>query len=282
MRPDHTDMPRFSLTPLWLLTIGLMLLGAVPVHAQDVDEDDPAILRLAEPDYTLIALPTGLRLPKNKSAFRITHRFTRPLNDDFGKVAEDLFGVDSSATVGLEYRYGIIDNGQIGIHRRSNKTIQFFSEYRVVPQRRFGVEVSAFASIEGTDNFKGSYSPALGGVLSRLFGTRAAAYVSPIWVNNTNELPGEVVDHNDTMMVGLGVRLRVRPTVYVVMETTPRIAGDRPNRTQHGIAIEKRKGGHLFQLNFSNGFGTTMAQIARGVDRQSDWYLGFNVTRKFF
>ena len=48
------------------------------------------------------------------------------------------------------------------------------------------------------------------------------------------------------------------------------------------FAIEKRAGGHAFQLNFSNGFGTTMGQIARGGTSNDDWYMGFNISRKFF
>jgi hypothetical protein len=35
-------------------------------------------------------------------------------------------------------------------------------------------------------------------------------------------------------------------------------------------------------LNFSNAFGTTMRQIARGGSNASDWYMGFNISRKFF
>jgi hypothetical protein len=266
-----------------LLAIAFAMLAAVPARAQaDDQDDDPSPVKLAEPDFSLVGLPTGLRLPKYKSAFRVTHRFTRQLNDDFGDVLGDMFGLDSGGSVGLEYRFGIIPNGQVGFHRRSSKTIAFFSEYRVVPQRRSPIEVSAFASIEGTDNFSGSFSPALGAIVSRTVGTRLAAYVTPMWVNNTNELPKALVDHNDTVMLGLGARIRIRSTVYLVAEAAPRIAGDRPNGTQRSFAIEKRAGGHLFQLNFSNGFGTTMADIARGVANPGDWYLGFNLSRKFF
>jgi hypothetical protein len=53
-------------------------------------------------------------------------------------------------------------------------------------------------------------------------------------------------------------------------------------RTTPRFAIEKRQGGHAFQLNFSNGFGTTMGQLARGGFNNDDWYLGFNISRKFF
>ena len=48
------------------------------------------------------------------------------------------------------------------------------------------------------------------------------------------------------------------------------------------FACPERAGGHSFQLNFSNGFGTTMGQLARGGTANDDWYLGFHISRKFF
>jgi hypothetical protein len=257
--------------------------SASPAFAQD---DDPAILRIAEPDFNLIALPTSLRVPTMKSAFRVTHRFQRPLAEgSFGDLVEDLFGLDGGSTIGLEYRFGIIPNGQIGIHRTNNaKTIQFFGQYSVMRQDAGApLDVSALVTVDGTNNFKDSYSPAIGAILSRTFGDRGAVYVEPMWVNNTNPQPSELVEHNDTFIVGVGTRVRIRPTVYVVGEIVPRVAGDNDAGVNHAsFAIEKRAGGHTFQLNFSNSFATTMAQLARGGETNDNWYLGFNISRKFF
>ena len=144
------------------------------------------------------------------------------------------------------------------------------------------VQVAVLASVEGTNNFKDSKSPALGAIVSRRVGTYAAFYVEPIWVNNSNPLPKELADHNDTFMIGLGARIRIRPTVYLVAETAPRTAGYKPGASHTSFAIEKRAGGHSFQLNFSNSFGTTMRQIARGGSNRTDWYMGFNISRKFY
>ena len=273
-------MTRLRFVCTLVVVCGLMLAAPAPARAQD---DDAAALKLAEPDFTLLALPTSLRVPMFKGAFRVTHRFGRPLNDDFGDVAGDLFGLDSGALIGLEYRFGIFKNTQVGIHRTNlDKTVEFFTQYRALSQSRAMVDVSAWGSIDGTNNFKDSYSPALGAIISRTFGDVAAVYVEPIWVNNTNPLPKPLVDHNDTFFVGIGARVRVTPTVYVVAEAAPRAGGDKPGGTHGSFGVEKRVGGHIFQINFSNAFGTTMGQIARGGSGSNDWYLGFNISRKFF
>ena len=255
-----------------------------PTATPQPDDDPDRDVNLAQPDFSLASLPTTLRLPRYKSAFRITHRFGRPLGEgDFGDLVEDLFGLDNGALIGLEYRFGIFRGAQIGIHRTSNKTIQFFGQYSVRNQRDgFPIGIDAYLSAEGTNNFRDSYSPGVGVLLSREFGDRAAVYVEPVWVNNTNTLPEELVDDNDTFIVGVAGRLRILPTVYVLLEAAPRVGGYDPGVTHVSFAVEKRAGGHNFQLNFSNGFGTTLADIARGGLNNDDWYLGFNISRKFF
>ena len=257
------------------------LLMPAPALAQGDDPDRD--LRLAQPDFTVITLPTTLRLPKFRSAFRVTHRFGRPLGaGDFGDLLEDFFGLDSGAQIGLEYRFGIFRGAQIGIHRTSDKTIEFFSQYSVLQQQNNGViGLDAVATIEGTNNFKDSYTPSLGIVVSRELGEVGAIYANPRWVNNSNPLPSELTDDNDTFFLGLGARIRIRPTVYVVGEFIPRL-GYEPGVNHGTFGIEKRAGGHTFQLNFSNGFGTTMGQVARGGTASDDWYLGFSISRKFF
>ena len=255
----------------------LALCLAPAAFAQD---DDDAVLKPAEPDFTLVNLPTALRLPVYKSSFRVTHRFDGPLR---GSGLEDLFGLDEGAQIGLEYRFGIIKNGQIGFLRLSNKTIDLFADYGVLRQGKSSpVEVSASLAIEGTNNFKDSYSPSVGVVISRRIREAVALYVEPTWVNNTNALPKEVVDHNDTVYVGVGARVRIRPTVYVVAEVVPRTGGYKPGTNQASFAIEKRAGGHMFQLNVSNGAAASPAALATGAFSKDNWYLGFNLARKFY
>jgi hypothetical protein len=251
--------------------------------AAPVEDDPDRDPNRAQPDFTLVNLPTTLRVPRFKSAFRVTHRFARPLGQgDFGSLVEDLFGLDNGAQIGLEYRFGLMRGTQVGIYRTSNRTIEFFAQYSALQQRDNGaIGLDVVATMEGTNNFRDSYSPALGVIVSRELGTLGALYFEPIWVNNSNPLPGELADDNDTFLIGLGARIRIRPTVYLVGELIPRIGYD-PDVTYATFGIEKRAGGHVFQLNFSNGFGSTMAQLARGGTDTDDWYIGFNISRKFF
>ena len=247
------------------------------------DDDPDRDINLAQPDFNLAALHTTLRVPRHKSAFRVTHRFGRPLGSgDFGALAADLFALDTGAQIGLEYRFGLFRRTQIGVHRTSNRDTQFFVEREIISQSDFPVTIAAIASAEGTNNFRDSYSPALGVIISREVGDRAALYFEPVWVNNTNPFPKEVVDDNDTVLGGLGARVRIRPTVYVFLEAAPKLSGYNEGVSHVSFGLEKRAGGHLFQLNFSNNVGTTFAQIARAGTTNDDWFLGFNISRKFF
>lgn len=245
---------------------------------------DDAALQLAQPDFTLIALPTALRIPRGKAAFRVTHRFQRALGrGDFGDLAGDFFGLDNGAVTALELRFGLAPGTQVGVHRSGlGKTISFFGEHAFVDDSTAPIGIAVWASVDGTNNFRDSYTPAIGAILSRSIGDRAALYVEPMWVNNSNPLPKELVEDNNTVMVGLAARIRIGATAYVVGEWSPRITGFEPFVDAVSFAVEKRVGGHMFQLNFSNSFATTMGQIARGGFNNDDWYLGFNITRKFF
>ena len=271
-------MALFRTALLWL---SVCVLAAAPAAAQVIEDDDSA-LQLEQPTFRLINLPTNLRLPRYKSNFDLTHRFNLNLRERLVRLIwrSNLFGLDNGATVGFEYRFAPIRRLQTAIYRVSaDRTIQLYAKYDGWRQRgSMPVSVSVFASVEGADNFRNvtrrHWAPSSGA----RSGTAPSAYVTPMWVHNTAALLGE---DRDTFFVGFGGRFRIRPTVYVVGEMAPRVDGFKPNTTAYGFAIEKRAGGHLFQLNFNNGQGSTLAQVARGGN-PGQLYMGFNISRKFF
>jgi hypothetical protein len=266
------------------LVLATALVSAVSAPRALAQQEDDAVLKPAEPDFTLVSLPTALRLPLHGSAFRLTHRFSEPLDTDFGTLAGDLFGLDSSAAIGLEYRFGIAPGTEIGLHRSSsNKVIELFGQYGIARQGGASpVEVAVRGGVEGTDNFSEEFAGSVGVIVSRRAGDHAAFYVEPTWVGNSNAYPPVTADGDNVVMVGVGARVRVLPTVYLVGEYSPVVTGDN-ERTDHGaFAIEKRIGGHVFQFNFSNTFATTPGQLAHGSVPGNEWHIGFNLTRKFF
>ncbi len=220
-------------------------------------------------------------MPRGKWAFRVTHRFTRDLTEgDFGDQLSNLFGLDGGSQIGLEVRFGLLRGTQIGIHRTSDRAIQLFGQHNFMNERdggRFGFD--AIATLEGDDNLSEHHQSALGVIVSKNLGRWAAVYAEPLAVLNANQF--ETGDEH-TAMVGLGGRVRIRPSMYLMAEYTPRVAGHSPFADQISFAFESRAGGHLFQLNVSNGFGTTFGQLARGGVDYDQWYLGFNLSRKFF
>jgi hypothetical protein len=250
--------------------------------AADKDEEDG--ISVVQPDFTLVNGHTTLALPKFGSAFRVTHRFTRPLDEgDFGSLVEDFFGFDGGAQIGLEYRFGVWTGAQVGIYRTSDRNIQFFSQYNVLRQgSRSPLGVTALLSVDGTNNFRDDYSPTVGAIVSRTVRNSLALYAEPAWVGNTNafDSPG---DNDSTFVLGLSSRVRVRPTVYGVIEVVPRLSGHSPGDPAIAFALEKRAGGHVFQINFSNTVGSTFSEVLRGGGASTEhWYIGFNLSRKFY
>ncbi len=273
-----------------LLAVGLVMWAAAQAAAQPAPASsnpgpDERAERLAQPDYTLVSLPTSLRVPAHGSEMRITHRFAETIGD---AGAAGLFGIDSGAQVGFEYRYGLTARADVAIHRTSNKTIEFFGRYGLTRQSPgMPFEIAAFASIEGTDNFglsganPASFTPALGVIATRIVGDRVSVSVEPTWVHHANLLEQAAVADRDTFLVGFGGRVRVLSSVYLVGEWAPRLSGYAEHRDHASFAIEKRLGGHVFQLNVSDSVATTMGQIARGDVGVTGWHLGFNITRRF-
>ena len=253
--------------------------SATPPAVQEDDPDrDP---NDAQPDFYVATLNTNLRLPKGKWNFRLTHRFLRTMGEgDFGDLASRLFGLDGGAQIGLDLKYGLARGLDVGIYRTSDKTIQLQGRYNVIKDGNGPIGVSLVANVDGTDNFSDEFSPGFAVVLSRELGDRGAIYFQPSYVGNSNLIND--TDDDYTVLAGLGARVRFARNSYLFVEGSPRVAGFASGVGLISFGFEQRYGGHLFQLNFSNGFNTTLAQVARGGTANEDWYLGFNLIRKFF
>ena len=78
-RPVVTDLVRRT---LFALALTALTVPAAWAQTPAPEEEDPDLeVNVSQPDFNLAALPTNLRLPKGKFAFRVTHRFSRPLGE---------------------------------------------------------------------------------------------------------------------------------------------------------------------------------------------------------
>lgn len=249
-----------------------------PAVQQDDPDRDP---NDAQPDFYVATLNTNLRLPKSKWNFRLTHRFLRTMGEgDFGDLASRLFGLDGGAQIGLDLKYGLARGLDVGIYRTSDRTIQLQGRYNLMRDGNGPIGIGLVANVDGTDNFSDEFSPGFALVLSRELGDRGAIYFQPSYVGNANLI--NETDDDYTVMAAVGARLRFGRNRYLFAEVSPRVSGFDSGVNLISAGFEQRYGGHVFQLNVSNGFATTLAQVARGGTDNEDWYLGFNLTRKFF
>jgi hypothetical protein len=276
--PDPQDPP------------GVTITAATPSQP----DDDPAALDPLEPDFSLVSLPTTLRLPTHRGDFHLSHRFNLNLvcgdseSDCLSARVGGLFGLDSGANIGLEFRFGIMRNVQAVVLRTSlSQTIQLSLQYDAWHENAdHPLSISAIAAIEGDHNLGANtpdtqetrYSPSLGLIVSRKVAGRLIAYLEPFWIHNT---AGQGLPTRDTGMIGVGGRLRLSSTVNLVGEVAPRVSGLALRDPQFGFAIEKRVGGHVFSLTFTNNPGTTFRQISSGGNPDT-LNLGFNLSRKFY
>ena len=130
--------PTLSLCPIGvscLRVCALSLLFVGSAAAQETEDDD-AKLRPAEPDYTVVNLPTTLPLPLHRGNFHLTHRFSENLrNDGFGTQASNLWGLDQGATIQFEYRFGLFKHVEaIAARTNFNRTIQLGGKFDLVHQ----------------------------------------------------------------------------------------------------------------------------------------------------
>ena len=250
--------------------------------AQATADEDDAKAQPMEPDYRVINLPTTLRLPRHGGNFTLTHRFNGDLTEgSFLDQLSNMFGMDNGASIGLEYRYGVMRHVEaVAFRTNIDRTIQFTGKWDPWRQgeNNLALSLSPFVAVEGANNFRERYATSVGATVSRNMHDKVEVYAVPWLVMNSAAGTGE---YRNTFALGIGGRLRLKPRLFVVAEVTPRLGGYEPEDAAYGFGIETRVGGHVFQLNFNSSQATTFGQLSHGGFPDS-LYLGFNLSRKFF
>lgn len=258
--------------------------SANPENLMDVGAREGAFFGMS-----VINLPNGKSLNAGGTEFFIGHRFTQPF---FQRSVSEFFGLDSSAFITFGFRAGLTDWLSVQAARSNRyKTVELASSAQLMEQRDgMPVTLQVRGGLEGQDNFREKYSPFVQVVAARTFADRVSVLAAPTFAFKTRDalsfrFPPEFLfgdaDANYTASVGLGMGVRVLPSVSVVGEWIPRVGGfkgelfDRPALS---FGLKKSTYRHTFEILLSTAEPMTTAQY---VTRGSDTYkIGFNIYRK--
>ncbi len=298
-----------------------------PAEAQSpkVAQADHQPMRAAEPyDYRLVNVPTPKRVLQGSVNLYFTHRFTQPLRP-LSRSDQDLLGLDSFAVSSFGLFYGVTDKLYVSAYRSPIcqrglcKTIELGIGYHLLDERgRSPVALSTYASVEGDDNFKENYTYNLQVMMARSVTKYVHLFFSPALHLDANAgrrfdpSPGDFfppeplanqfrqVKHGGSF--AFGVSARVRPTISLLFEYTPRvgfklgqvlpifapgtgsIAGFRnKSEPEIGFGVEKHIGRHTFSLTFSNTQTTTTSRYNSSnlLLPPGGFTIGFNLYRRF-
>lgn len=275
-------------------------------------------------DYRLVNVPTPKRIVRRSLNLYFTHRFSEPLRP-VSQSGRDLLGLDSFAVSSFGLFYGVTDKLYVSAYRSPIcqrglcRTIELGVGYHLLDEGgRSPLALSTYASIEGEQNFGRNYTYNFQVMLARSVTRYVHLFFSPALHLNANGqrrfdpkaqdfFPSEPLADQFRLdkhagSFGFGVNGRIRPTVSLLFEYTPRvgfklgqvspifapgttrITGFRnDSEAELGFGVEKDIGRHSFSLTFSNTQTTTTSRYNSSnlVLPPGRFIIGFNLYRRF-
>lgn len=233
----------------------------------------------------LVNLPTTQSLGKGQLQFRISHRFFPAVKDGY----DEFFGLDGPAAMLLGLGYGITDNFGVMLSRSNRfKEVELAFKWIFVHQGGpsnfpFSVALNLSGSTitqdlpEEIEKSKANIQL----LLSRQISSRFSLLLVPSFSSNANHWDES---SEGTFSIGTGMRYMVLDDLSIIVEWIPVLSGYKANSSGWGIGIEKKIGGHVFQVFLLNTIGITSSQYLPGGDYQlkdTEFRIGFNIFRLF-
>jgi hypothetical protein len=230
----------------------------------------------------LINLPTTMTMEKRDVLIRISHRFLGPVDEG----VDTFFGLDRGANALFSLGYGLTDRLGITVGRaRLYQEWEFGLSWLAVEQGiTAGLPFSAalhagldWVTLEGSAALRLNLQVSLSHQLTR----RLSLLVVPAFSTNSNIWES---DPEGTFALGLGGRWMALNDFSLVLEWVPVLAGYKDVENGWGVGVEKKIGGHVFQLFFANSYGLAASQFLLGGELRLgdfDFRFGFNIFRTF-
>lgn len=237
----------------------------------------------------LVNLPTTRPIGGGQVLFRISHRYFPAVKDGY----DSFYGLDGPAAIFLSLGYGITDNLSLTLGRSNLlKEAELDLSWRIFDQElNSGLPFSAALhtgtslitrSQPGESRFRAEnwrFNIQLS--LSHRINDSISVLLVPSYSSNTNPVDDS---SEGTFTLGTGARLMFLRDLSIIAEWTPILAGYKSSFSGWGIGLEKKIGGHVFQVFIINTAGLTTPQYLPGGDlhlSDSEFRLGFNIFRWF-
>lgn len=237
----------------------------------------------------VINLPTTRSIGKGRILFRISHRYFSSVKDGY----DAFYGLDGPAAILLSLGYGFTDNLSLTLARSNRfKETEFSLKWIIFEQRKnSALPFSAAINIGGSlvtqsqpgkktfrsENMKLSLQLSL----SHQVSNSLSFLLVPAYSSNANHW--EALSEG-TFALGAGARYMFLNDFSLILEWIPVLTGYKANSSGWGFGLEKKIGGHVFQVFVLNTIGLTSAQYVPGGDlrlKDSDFRIGFNIFRRF-
>jgi hypothetical protein len=236
----------------------------------------------------LINLPTTHSIGKGEVLFRISHRYYPSITEGY----DSFYGLDGPAVILLSLGYGLSDNFSLTLARsKLDKEVELSMKWVLIRQGKSKIPLSAALNAGGSlvtasqpdrdvfdaDNMKFNIQA----ILSYQLSNALSFALVPAYSSNTNHWDPSP---EGTFALGTGGRFMVLNDFSIIWEWNPVLSGYKANSHGWALGIEKKVGGHVFQVFLLNSAGLTSSQFLPGGDlrlQDGDFRIGFNIFRLF-
>ncbi len=277
-------------------------VASLATNAAPTLETNPKVYKPG--DDVLFSLPTGRPVNAGSLSVNFSHRYPYDpafQGEDRGGI---LFGLDDFALASFGFRYGITDRLFVDAFRSPSfigRPIELMTGYSLLSEQRSApFNLMVRVSVDGQNNFRKNYTENIEGIFSRSLSHRAQIYVVPTVSFNDRRLvqgaltSSGILDYPgvNAFSLGAGGALDIRPTVALVAEVIPTLAGADQlgiHRPAFSFGIQKKIYHHAFTFGVTNSPGVTVSQRA-GTDATylnnpsgdifKEMFLGFDLMRQ--
>ena len=232
----------------------------------------------------LINLPTTHSIGKGEVLFRVSHRFLPSVSDGY----DFFYGLDGPAVILLSLGYGLSDNFSLTLARtKLYKEVELSMKWVLFRQGKAKMPFSGALNIGGSVVTESQPSDVdrmkfnIQGILSYQLSNSLSFALVPAYSSNTNHWDPAP---EGTFALGTGGRLMIFNDFSIIWEWNPVLSGYKVNTNGWALGIEKKIGGHVFQVFVLNSAGLTSSQFISGGDlrlQDGDFRIGFNIFRLF-